>query len=91
MNHACPCCGYFTLDEAPSGTFAVCPVCYWEDDNVQADDPTYDGGANGMSLNQARQNFSKYGAIKKEFVKNVRKALPEECDAHHDARAANVR
>ncbi len=24
---ACPCCGYLTLDEAPTGTYAICTVC----------------------------------------------------------------
>ncbi len=65
MNYPCACCGYSTLDEEPSGTFAVCPVCYWEDDNIQNGDPTYEGGA-----------------IKKEFVQEVRAPLPEECPAH---------
>lgn len=78
MNHPCPCCGYLTFDEEPCGTFEICPVCYWEDDNVQNDDPSYEGGANGISLNVAKQNFSKYGAIKEEFVKEVRKPLPDE-------------
>ena len=35
MRYACPCCGFLTLDEAPPGTFAICPVCFWEDDDVQ--------------------------------------------------------
>ncbi len=84
MNYyPCPCCGYLTFDTAPGGTFAICPVCYWEDDNIQNDDPAYEGGANDISLNTAKENFSKYGAIKKEFVREVRKPLPEEFPAHH--------
>ena len=82
MRYPCPCCGYFTLDAEPVGTFEVCPVCYWEDDDVQAADPAYEGGANGVSLNEAKVNFSKYGAIKKAFVKEVRKPLPEESAAY---------
>jgi hypothetical protein len=57
-----------------SGVF----VTLWEDDNVQNEDPNYEGGANGISLNQARKNFSKYGAVQKKFMKDVRKPLPEE-------------
>lgn len=38
---ACPCCGSFTLTEKPPGTFSICEVCGWEDDNIQYDDPTY--------------------------------------------------
>ncbi len=36
--YACPCCGYLTLTEKPPGTFAICPVCFWEDDEVQFKD-----------------------------------------------------
>lgn len=78
MNFLCPCCGYLTFDEEPSGTFEICPICYWEDDNVQNEDADYEGGANGISLNQARKNFTKYGAIQEKFIKDVRKPLPEE-------------
>lgn len=33
--YTCPCCGYKTLEECPPGTFEICPICHWEDDNVQ--------------------------------------------------------
>jgi Cysteine-rich CPCC len=61
--YPCPCCGNVTLDEAPPGTFAICSVCSWEDDNVQFHDPDYEGGANRVSLNQARRNFRERGVI----------------------------
>jgi hypothetical protein len=54
----CPCCGNHTLTDQPPGTFQICPVCYWEDDNVQFNDPTFEGGANKESLKQARANFA---------------------------------
>lgn len=57
---ACLCCGHLTLDEPPGGTFNICPVCFWEDDDVQADDPEFAGGANNLSLNEARRNFRAY-------------------------------
>jgi hypothetical protein len=44
IKHPCPCCGYQTLREPPPGTFETCPVCRWEDDNIQFEDPTYEGG-----------------------------------------------
>ncbi|HFE8804667.1 TPA: CPCC family cysteine-rich protein [Pseudomonas aeruginosa] len=31
-----------------------------------------------MSLNNAKENFFKYGAIKRVFLKNVRKPLDDE-------------
>lgn len=74
----CPCCGYLTIGEEPPGTFEICPVCFWEDDNVQFEDPSYAGGANSVSLNQARENFKLFGAVSKEFVNQVRKPLPQE-------------
>jgi hypothetical protein len=39
------------------GTYNICNVCFWEDDGVQFHDIDYEGGANKVSLNQARQNF----------------------------------
>jgi hypothetical protein len=55
----CPCCGYYTMTLPPGGTFEVCPVCDWEDDDVQFRDPAYAGGANAESLNEAREAFEK--------------------------------
>lgn len=78
MTFPCPCCHYLTLSEEPSGTFEICPVCFWEDDNIQNDAPAYEGGANGISLNQARDNFRRFGAIKEKYINNVRRPLPEE-------------
>ena len=78
MNYACPCCGYLTFDEEPPGTFEICPVCGWEDDEVQFRDPTYAGGANGVSLEEARKSFTTIGAINEESLGSVRKPLPQE-------------
>lgn len=66
----CPCCGYLTLGEPPPGTFSICPVCHWEDDRVQYDDPSYQGGANGSSLNEAKTNFQ-------ELEKSIRSLLSQ--------------
>lgn len=78
MDYACPCCGYLTFEERPPGTFDICPVCGWEDDEVQFCNPGYAGGANSVSLDQARENFSTFGAIDQESLRSVRKPLPEE-------------
>jgi hypothetical protein len=76
--YPCPCCGFLTIGEQPPGTFEICSVCFWEDDNVQFDDPDYAGGANKVSLNEARRSFAAFGAKSKEALKFVRKPLPEE-------------
>lgn len=43
MKYTCPCCGYKTLDEEPTDTYAICKICFWEDDGVQFRDPDYQG------------------------------------------------
>ena len=73
----CVCCGYRTLDEKPPGTFQICPVCYWEDDGVQAADESA-AGANAVSLRQAKENFRSIGASDPKHQAVVRAALPSE-------------
>ncbi|MFR7638462.1 MAG: CPCC family cysteine-rich protein [Allobaculum sp.] len=75
-NFKCPCCGYFTFGERPNGTYDICPVCFWEDDPIQLDNPSYRGGANNVSLIEGRENFAAFGSCEKEMIPNVRK--PEE-------------
>ena len=49
----CPCCGTLALSEP--GAYEICQICGWEDDPVQAADPKYKGGANRLSLAEARK------------------------------------
>jgi hypothetical protein len=74
----CYCCGYLTRAEESPGTFEICPVCGWEDDNVQCNDESYEGGANGISLQQARRNYKQFGAVSPSIAERVRMALPDE-------------
>lgn len=76
--YACPCCGYKTFDSKPDGTYDICPVCFWEDDPVQLDDPDYEGGANPMSLRQAQHNFLEFGACDRDMLQNVRQHAKDE-------------
>lgn len=55
----CPCCGQTCVEE-----FDICGVCGWENDLVQLSDPTYPGGANKMSLEEARQAFKDGSPVK---------------------------
>lgn len=48
----CPCCG-----KAYSGEYDICSVCGWENDPNQSWNPNLSGGANEMSLNQAREAY----------------------------------
>ena len=76
--YPCPCCGYLTYFHEPDGTYEICPVCRWEDDPVQSNDPDRGGGANVVSLNEARENFEKVGAKRLESVQFARPPKPEE-------------
>ncbi|MGI6205517.1 MAG: CPCC family cysteine-rich protein [Anaerovoracaceae bacterium] len=53
----CPVCGKYYFNARAS--FEICPVCNWENDPLQYDCPNEDGGANQMSLNQARAAWKK--------------------------------
>ncbi len=79
--HACPCCGFLTLSAPPPGTFTVCPVGCWEDDDIQYRYPDYAGGANEVSLQEARINFHVFGAASVGASKYVRQPLPDELPA----------
>ena len=70
--YPCPCCGFLTMFGPIRYTFDICPVCGWEDDEVQYDDPDHEEGANTVSLNQARSNYAKFGAAKKCSLPDVR-------------------
>ena len=74
--YRCPCCRALTLHGR--GGFEICPVCWWEDDDVQGRDPQYAGGANAVSLHQARENFRRFGAAEARFSSNVRRPTLEE-------------
>jgi hypothetical protein len=71
--YTCPCCGYKTLDDGESGSYDICEICFWEHDNIQFDDPDYEGGANVVSLRTAQRNFKKYGSAEERFLGYVRK------------------
>ena len=74
MNHPCQCCGNLTVSEA----YDICPVCYWEDDPSQAECPDCAGGANGISLIEAKRNYNLYGACEERLLRYVRPPRSEE-------------
>jgi hypothetical protein len=73
--YPCPCCGYVVFD-GPPGSYAICPICFWEDDEVQLRFPALAGGANGSSLVEAQQAFVRVGASELRFVQNCRAPAP---------------
>lgn len=52
-NNQCPCCGKSAVSE-----YDICPVCGWENDPVQKERPNCRGGANRMSLIEAKKAFA---------------------------------
>jgi Cysteine-rich CPCC/Clp amino terminal domain, pathogenicity island component len=74
----CSCCGYVTLDlDVPQGE-RRCDVCFWIQDAVQASDCEYRGGANEVSLIEARNNLARCGASQEKFTDKVRPPRLEE-------------
>jgi Cysteine-rich CPCC len=66
------------LPEEPPGSFFICPVCRWEDDNVQFDDADLAGGANRVSLKQAQANFRRFAKSDPDRRGEVRPPRPHE-------------
>lgn len=60
--YLCPCCKKYVFEEGP-GSYEICPVCSWEDDKIQAENPDYKGGANKLSLNECIKKFNSVLAI----------------------------
>ena len=73
----CPCCGHRTFDRPP-GSYDICPVCFWEDDDVQLLDPAFRGGANSPSLMECQANYARFAACEERFGDRVRPPEPEE-------------
>ncbi|RIK79607.1 MAG: cysteine desulfurase-like protein [Planctomycetota bacterium] len=71
MLYTCPCCGYKTLPRPAGGTYALCNACWWEDDQVQFENPDFRGGANGPSLREAQYTFARLGASDIGFIASV--------------------
>ena len=77
-DHACPCCGETRFAEG--GSYEICLVCNWEDDPAQADDVDFAGGANQMSLRDARS-----------YWQNAGKPLPPNRTPEREEARASVR
>lgn len=76
--YTCPCCGYKTLSEEPPGTYDICRVCFWEDDETQFYNPDLKKGANKTSLRQAQKNYIEFGACSKDVLQFARKPKEHE-------------
>ncbi len=75
--YPCPCCGYLVFRHQP-GSHERCPICQWEDDLAQLRFPRMPGGANGVSLERAQQNFVEIGVADRRRLGLGRAPLAEE-------------
>ena len=75
---SCPCCGCFTLEQEPPGSFQICAVCRWEDDRAQLEDVDREIGANDVSLASARRNYLTLGASDPSQRSRCRAPRPDE-------------
>lgn len=76
--YACPCCGSRTLHDPERGSFEICPICLWEDDEIALEQPDTVCGPNPVSLNQARQNYKRMKASSAGAAKYVRPPTRDE-------------
>jgi len=53
----CPVCN--SNNEGDHPYLDICELCDWQDDHLQRDNPTYDGGANDLSLNEYKTWWDK--------------------------------
>ncbi len=77
--HYCLCCGYKTIEgyktnfgyTKPPRTYAICPICFWQDDAVAYTHPDEVIGPNRVSLRQAQRNFIEFGATERRVLPYV--------------------
>lgn len=55
--YICPICGKHEFETY--GYCEICPMCGWEDDEFQEEEPDDPRGANGMSLNNYKKQYEK--------------------------------
>ena len=53
-------------------------MCFWEDDAAQYADSELEGGANEVSLSQARRNYREFGASSQPMLPHVRAPFDDE-------------
>lgn len=70
----CPCCNYKTVPKGISD--CICPVCAWQADGIWGEKEY--SAANGMTLQEGRRNFLRYGVCNLEQAHCVRAPLQDE-------------
>lgn len=74
----CPCCNCLTISDYDEVIVDICPVCFWQYDIIGQSYPDRVRGPNKVSLDKARENYSRFGAAQKELLPFVRPPKEEE-------------
>jgi hypothetical protein len=77
FRHPCPACGYYVFSEF-NAQEEICPICFWQNDLTDLETMYEPVGPNNVSLEEAQQNFAKFGAVEERFAPKVRR--PDETD-----------
>lgn len=72
---ACPVCGFLTIEDDFYGTYDICPVCEWEDDQVQLANPACKGGANQDSLIESQKRILRKVPLELKEYKGFRRDI----------------
>lgn len=67
--YKCVCCGNYTMDHSDPIYYDICRVCFWENDPIQNENKDRKGGANKVSLDEARENYAKFGISDVSLIK----------------------
>lgn len=87
-NIKCPVCGRYTFES--EADFDICDICGWENDGAQYRDHNLAGGANDLSVNEARIEYfllnapntrTRAAVLKEEYVGFKINANKELCAA----------
>ena len=66
--YQCPCCGYFTYNvPANEDCGYICPICFWDNDPFITSDSEPSDSNHGITLKEAKLNFSTFGACEKKW------------------------
>jgi Cysteine-rich CPCC len=68
----CPACGFLTFSGRP-GSYDICRLCGWEDDDVQLAHPRLRGGANSQSLVEAQMEAIRRHPREKKSLDNYQR------------------
>lgn len=68
----CPCCGFITIPNKGEALAYICPVCLWEIDLFIQNEHEPSDQNHGLTLIEARKNYSECGAVLPHLKKYCR-------------------